>query len=136
MHMNANPVRIAINGAAGRMGRQLLSAIAERNQASLVGAIDAPGSEAIGCDTSILSGGDKQGISVVDSVTTLTASTDIDVIIDFTAPGVTLKMLEQLEGNDVAVVIGTTGFDDAQLATLYRLPCCSRLPRHLATIMM
>jgi len=118
MHMNASPVRIAINGAAGRMGRQLLSAIAERNQASLVGAIDAPGSEAIGCDTSILSGGDKQGISVVDSVTTLTASTDIDVIIDFTAPGVTLKMLEQLEGNDVAVVIGTTGFDDAQLATL------------------
>ncbi len=113
--MNAEFVQIAVNGAAGRMGRQLLLAIAERQEASLAAAIDAPGSEAIGLDTSVLCGGEKHGVTVTDSVAVLS---DVDVIIDFTAPVVTLKLLEQLEGADTAVVIGTTGFDDEQLRLL------------------
>ena len=113
--MNAEFVQIAVNGAAGRMGRQLLLAIAERQEASLAAAIDAPGSEAIGLDTSMLCGGEKHGVTVTDSVAVLS---DVDVIIDFTAPVVTLKLLEQLEGADTAVVIGTTGFDDEQLRLL------------------
>ena len=114
--MNAEFVQIAVNGAAGRMGRQLLLAIAERQEASLAAAIDAPGSEAIGLDTSMLCGGEKHGVTVTDSVAAVLS--DADVIIDFTAPVVTLKLLEQLEGVDTAVVIGTTGFDDEQLRLL------------------
>ena len=114
--MNAEFVQIAVNGAAGRMGRQLLLAIAERQEASLAAAIDAPGSEAIGLDTSMLCGGEKHGVTVTDSVAAVLS--DADVIIDFTAPVVTLKLLEQLEGADTAVVIGTTGFDDEQLRLL------------------
>ena len=114
--MNAEIVQIAVNGAAGRMGRQLLLAIAERQEASLAAAIDAPGSDTIGLDTSVLCGGDKHGVAVTDSVAAALGNTD--VMIDFTAPVVTLKLLEQLEGANTAVVIGTTGFNDEQLRLL------------------
>jgi len=127
--MNANSSRIAVNGAAGRMGRQLLAAIAERDSATLAAAIDAPSSSAIGVDTSVLSGGDKQGIIVGDSASKVI--NDVDVFIDFTAPAVTLNLLEQLQGSDTAVVIGTTGFDDQS-----RWHCCSKPPRPWAMTMM
>ncbi len=114
--MSESQVNIAINGAAGRMGRQLLAAVAERPDTRISAAIDAPGQASIGVDTSVLSGGEATGVSVVDSVAD--ALTDFDTIIDFSAPAVTLALLEVIKGSDKRIVIGTTGFTDAQLRTL------------------
>ena len=116
--MSDSAVKIAINGAAGRMGRQLLMAVSEREGTSLSAAIDAPGQPSIGVDTSVLSGGEPSGVKTVDSVTSVLSQ--FDTIIDFSAPKVTLALLEALKGSDKRVVIGTTGFDETQLKTLYK----------------
>lgn len=109
-------IKLAVNGAAGRMGRQLLMAIGEREEAVLSAAADAPGSSSIGLDSSVLSGGDESSVVVADNAATLVNQSD--VIIDFTAPAVSLALLEKISGTDTRVVIGTTGFTATQLDTL------------------
>ena len=110
-------IKIAVNGAAGRMGRQLLSAIGEREGAVLSAAADAPGSASVGLDASVLSGGERQDVLISDSTQVLIDSSD--VIIDFTAPAVSLALLDAIKGSGKRVVIGTTGFTAAQLETLH-----------------
>ncbi|MFK7890009.1 MAG: 4-hydroxy-tetrahydrodipicolinate reductase [Granulosicoccus sp.] len=110
-------IKLAVNGAAGRMGRQLLSAIGERDDASLQGAADAPGSPSIGLDASVLGGGEVVGVHVTDNVESLLKS---DVIIDFTAPSVSLALLDAIKGSNTCVVVGTTGFTASQISQLHK----------------
>lgn len=118
--MSGTPVKIAINGAAGRMGRQLLEAVGERADVAadvvVSAAIDAPGQACIGVDTSVLSGGEVTNITTVDALASVVD--DFDTIIDFTAPKVTLALLDTLRGTGKRVVIGTTGFNAEQLNEL------------------
>lgn len=109
-------IALSVNGAAGRMGRQLLTAIDEREDARLAAASDAPGQACIGVDTSVLSGGPETGVMVSDDAQTLIRNSD--VIIDFSAPSVTLSLLDALAGQETRIVIGTTGFSDGQLEQL------------------
>ena len=109
-------ISLSVNGAAGRMGRQLLAAIGEHEGANVGAAADAPGQACIGLDTSVLAGGDASGINVADNVAALEAGSD--VIIDFTAPAVSLALLDALQDKATAVVIGTTGFSGEQLVCL------------------
>jgi len=107
---------LAVNGAAGRMGRQLLAAIAERDDANLVGATDAPGQACIGVDASVLSGGAETGVVVVDDMKSLPETTE--VVIDFTSPKVSLAVLQAVKEANQSVVIGTTGFNPEELDQL------------------
>lgn len=109
-------INLAVNGAAGRMGRQLLTAITEREDSIVSAAADAPGTPAIGLDTSVLGGGQPSGVKVSDNPQELLKNSD--VIIDFTAPEVSLSLLEAITGSDCRVVIGTTGFSAEQLKIL------------------
>lgn len=109
-------VKLAVNGAAGRMGRQLLNAISEHEHAVLAGAVDAPGAPCIGLDASLLGGGETSGVPVTDDAATLIEQSA--VIIDFTAPAVSLALLDRLAGTDMRAVIGTTGFSAPQLEAL------------------
>lgn len=98
------------------MGRQLLGAIAERNDARLVAASDAPGQACIGVDSSVLSGASESGVKVTDQITAVIDASQ--VIIDFTAPSVSLALLDAVAGSGTAVVIGTTGFTSEQITVL------------------
>ena len=109
--------KLAVNGAAGRMGRQLLTAIADRDDALLVGAVDAPGQASIGVDASVLSGGSATGVVVCDALEQVLTTSQI--IIDFTAPVVSLGVLEAAVATNTGVVVGTTGFNPEQLQALY-----------------
>lgn len=104
--------RLAVNGAAGRMGRQLLSAIAEREQRELSAAFEIAGNAAVGCDASVLARGVPSGVTVRDSLSSHIK--DFDVLIDFTIPEASLAVLDAIEGSGKALVIGTTGFTAAQ----------------------
>lgn len=117
----STPIKLAVNGAAGRMGRQLLVAIAEHPEGILSGAADAPGQPTIGIDSSVLGGGETSGVMVTDHVSNLLE--DSQVIIDFTAPPVSLAVLDAVASTGVAVVVGTTGFNAEQLE---HLEACSR----------
>lgn len=120
--MSETTAKIAINGAAGRMGRQLLAAVAERADTVVTTAIDAPGQACIGLDSSLLSGGEPTGVLVCDNVAAVLEANDsaFDTIIDFTRPEASLALLDSLKDSGKRVVIGTTGFNPSQLDTLHR----------------
>ena len=80
--------RIAISGAGGRMGRALIQAVAAQEGAVLAAAIERPDSSLIGADSGELAGIGANGIALVGSLETVIDA--IDVLIDFTAPAVTI----------------------------------------------
>ncbi len=108
--------RIAINGAAGRMGRCLIQAVAQTEGLALSAAIDRADSTLLGADAGELAGVGKLGVAITSDV--VAATTQSDVLIDFTLPEVTMAVLPHCVANQCRLVIGTTGFDDAQKAAL------------------
>lgn len=103
--------RIAITGAAGRMGKALLEATYQAAGMTISAAIERPGSSVLGADAGELAGIGRLGVPVVDSVET---AGEFDVLIDFTRPEVTLANLAVCVQRGSAMVIGTTGFSDEQ----------------------
>ena len=105
-------VRIAIAGAAGRMGRNLVKATYHNSQASVGAASERPESSLIGVDVGELCGEGHFDISLVDDLEKNIA--DFDVIIDFTAPASTMTNLELCKQHGKKLVIGTTGFSEQE----------------------
>jgi len=104
--------RIAITGAAGRMGRALIEATYQVEGLDLTVAVERPGSSVIGTDAGELAGVGKLDVAVGDD---LAAVTDhFDVLIDFTRPEVTSRNLGICQQAGKRVVIGTTGFSDTE----------------------
>ena len=102
-------LKIAIVGANGRMGRMLIESTLKDGRAKLVAAIDQPGTVAIGKDAGELVGM-PCGVTVSDDLEAGIAKADC--LIDFTRPEGTLAHIEICRRHRVAIVIGTTGFDD------------------------
>ncbi|BDM63377.1 4-hydroxy-tetrahydrodipicolinate reductase [Shewanella sp. NFH-SH190041] len=114
-------IRVAVVGAAGRMGRTLIEAATEYEGIVLGAAVERPGSSLIGCDAGELAGVGALGITVVD---TLDAVADkFDVLIDFTSPEGTLAHLTWCARHRKALVIGTTGFTAEQKQQIAALAC-------------
>ncbi|MDN3523937.1 4-hydroxy-tetrahydrodipicolinate reductase [Halomonas sabkhae] len=108
--------RIAIVGVAGRMGRTLVNAVQQDAEASLAGGIVEPGSSLVGVDLGELAGQGRLGVAAVDDPARIVD--DIDVLIDFTAPRVTLDNLAFCAAHGKRMVIGTTGLSETELAEL------------------
>lgn len=108
--------RIAVSGASGRMGLTLMQAISLMPNAALTAAIDRPDSPILGKDTGELIGVVASGAKVGDHLSAVI--NDFDVLIDFTRPEATLAYLEICRQNGKLMVIGTTGFSDAQKASI------------------
>lgn len=109
--MTDSQIRIAIAGSGGRMGRQLIQAVQQVPGVVLGAAISRPGSSLIGVDASELAGIGKLGVAVSDSLESVVG--DFDILIDFTRPESSLAYLAFCVEHKKAIVIGTTGFDDA-----------------------
>ncbi|MDQ2915821.1 MAG: 4-hydroxy-tetrahydrodipicolinate reductase [Pseudomonadota bacterium] len=103
-------VRVAIAGAGGRMGRALIEATLDASDMALAGALDVPGSAAIGTDAGERCGR-STGIRIVSDVDAVAGVAD--VLIDFTRPPGTLEHLAACAKAGIAAVVGTTGFDEA-----------------------
>lgn len=104
---------IAVAGAAGRMGRQLLTAIFEREDVALGGATEHPASDAIGADAGLLVGSANSGIDLVSDIASV--ATAFDTIVDFTSPENTCNLLRYAGSEGKSVVIGTTGLSATDL---------------------
>ncbi|WED21422.1 4-hydroxy-tetrahydrodipicolinate reductase [Vibrio sp. JC009] len=105
-------VRIAIAGAAGRMGRNLVKATSNSADAKVGAGSERPESSLIGVDIGELCGEGRFEVSLIDSLEKCVA--DFDVIIDFTAPQSTLANLELCKQHQKKIVIGTTGFTEEE----------------------
>ncbi|MDG9922077.1 MULTISPECIES: 4-hydroxy-tetrahydrodipicolinate reductase [unclassified Pseudomonas] len=100
--------RIAVMGAAGRMGKILIEAVGQAEGAQLTAAVDRPDSSLIGADAGELAALGKIGVTLIGDLNAVLGQ--FDVLIDFTHPSVTLKNLEVCRQAGKAMVIGTTGF--------------------------
>ena len=112
---NSVPHRIAIAGASGRMGRMLIEAVMQAGDTQLAGALDIASSPHIETDAAAFLG----------RPTGVWISADMDaglksaqVLIDFTRPEGTMQHLAACRRLGVQMVIGTTGFTDAQKAEI------------------
>jgi 4-hydroxy-tetrahydrodipicolinate reductase len=101
-------IKIAVCGAAGRMGGRIIVAVNEAEGVELTGALERPGHPMLGLDAGMLAGTGPLGVKVVDDINTVVEG--CDVMIDFTTPKVSLKNLEVCGLKKKAIVIGSTGF--------------------------
>ena len=108
--------KIAITGAAGRMGRMLIEAVAASADAELTAAIERPESSLLGADSGELAGVGKNGIAIVGDISEV--GDQFDTLIDFTAPGATIDNAYFCAEHGKGIVIGTTGFSPEQLKEL------------------
>lgn len=111
-------INIAVIGASGRMGRTLIEAVQNAEGVQLTSAIDRASSSFIGQDAGELAGIGRNGVPIVAG---LESSKDFDVLIDFTAPEASLANVQWCIRHQKAIVIGTTGFNESQLAQLKQL---------------
>ena len=108
-------VNIAVAGAGGRMGHMLIEAVLGSGDCRLSGALDVPGSPALGQDAGAFLGR-PTGVAVTADLGQGLAGAD--VLIDFTRPEGTLAHLAACRERGVRMVIGTTGFSAEGKATI------------------
>ena len=116
---------VIIAGAAGRMGQKIGYWVNQHDQLNYTGAFEAAGSPAIGNDIGELAGFGKNGVLVGEGL--LSAIDKGDVIIDFTFHAATMEFARIAAEHNRAMVIGTTGLSQDNIAELRELsahfPC-------------
>lgn len=107
-----DPVRVAVCGAAGRMGRQIIQLIHEADDLTLSGAIEYATHPDLDKDIGVLCGLGEIGLPLESNVEHVAQSSD--VVIDFSHADVTLEVARAVAHAKKALVIGTTGHDESQ----------------------
>lgn len=108
------PTRIAISGAAGRMGRTLVAASQDFAGVRVSGAVEAPANACLGQDAGMLAGVGEIGVSIGDSLEAI--ADDFDVLIDFTLAEASSENIRICRAAGKRAVVGTTGFSAAERA--------------------
>ena len=100
-------MRLAVIGAAGRMGRQLVAAVHDNEKTTVAGGTEQAGNVAVGQDIGTLAGLGPLGVAVTDDPLALVAG--VEGIIDFTTPDSTVAVAGLAAQARIVHVIGTTG---------------------------
>jgi len=106
-------LKLAITGAAGRMGKRLISLITDDNECELACAVEAAGHDAQGPDAGELAGAGTLGVEVTAGITG-----EIDCIIDFSFHEVAPMVAAAAVERRAALVCGTTGLTDEERSTV------------------
>lgn len=99
-------LKVAIHGAAGRMGRRLIALGSADPGLTIVGAIDAASHPEIGQDAGILAGVRPLGVSLAAEL-----PAEVDVVIDFSVPHAALEIARRCADRKIPLVVATTGFE-------------------------
>ena len=105
-------IKVGVIGAGGRMGRMLIEAVNDNTQTTLSAAIERQGSSLVGADAGEVAAIERLDVQIVDNLQAVIS--DIDVLIDFSLPDATEKNMQICAEHNVAMVIGTTGFNEQQ----------------------
>ena len=100
--------KVAIHGAAGRMGRRLIALAYEDEQLDLTLALEAPSYPGLGGDAGELAGVGNIGLALTSELT------QVDSVIDFTVPAGAISITERCRAAGIPLVMATTGLDEAQ----------------------
>lgn len=109
---NKQAIKVGVIGAGGRMGRMLIEAVQDNSQTTLNAAIERQGSSLVGADAGEVAAIGRLEVQIVDDLKVVI--NDIDVLIDFSLPDATEQNMQICAVNNVAMVIGTTGFNEQQ----------------------
>jgi 4-hydroxy-tetrahydrodipicolinate reductase len=109
-------MKIAVMGVAGRMGCELVRAIAATKGVVVAGGIEPKGSNVIGQDIGGIAGIPHLGIDVTDDALDLISR--VDGVLDFTVPKATVEMAGLAANARIVHVIGTTGLTDKDHASI------------------
>lgn len=111
-------INVGVIGAGGRMGRMLIEAVNDNPQTTLKAAIERQGSSLVGADAGEVAAIGHLNVQIVDDLKAVV--NDIDVLIDFSLPDATEKNMQLCAEHNVAMVIGTTGFNEQQEQVLVK----------------
>jgi 4-hydroxy-tetrahydrodipicolinate reductase len=106
-------VRLAVAGAAGRMGSRIIALAAGDPRFELEAALEHTGHPRVGQDAGDVAGIGRLGLPIQDRT-----ETEFDVLIDFTRPAGTMHWLDYCLTFKRAMVIGATGHSPEQLAAI------------------
>ncbi|MDK2790552.1 MAG: 4-hydroxy-tetrahydrodipicolinate reductase [Methanothermococcus sp.] len=109
-------IRVAVTGALGRMGSNIIKTICENEGMEVVAAIDIPNHPKKGEDIGELIGIGKINVPLEtsDNLENVIKESKPDVLVDFTAPAPCVETAKIAARNGVNLVIGTTGFTEEQ----------------------
>jgi 4-hydroxy-tetrahydrodipicolinate reductase len=105
--------RVAIHGAAGRMGQRLIALAAADKELALGAAIESPGHPRLGQDAGLVAGAGQLGVPLSD-----TLSAAVDVVVDFSVPAGTLAICRTCRERKLPLVVATTGLQREQMDEL------------------
>ena len=110
----SDPLKIAVHGAAGRMGRRVVAAVLAADGAALAAALDRPGSRRLGADAGDLAAAGTAGVPVTDAL----GDAACDAVIDFSTPDGLAALLPVCVERNLPLAAATTGLSDAQMSDL------------------
>ena len=111
-------MRVGVIGCGGRMGRANLHEILEDQELDLGGGVERAGHPVMGLDLGVLAGLEPVGLRAEDDLDALLGR--CDVVIEFSSPGATLVNVARSAASGTPHVIGTTGLDADEEASLRR----------------
>jgi 4-hydroxy-tetrahydrodipicolinate reductase len=117
------PISLAIQGAAGRMGKRLIALANEEPDLKVVAALEHDQHPALGQDAGTLAGIGENGIALSHNW-----DAAFDVAIDFSNPTGCMEAIEHCEQKQIPIVVATTGLTDEQMAEVraaaHLIPVC------------
>ena len=99
-------MNILLNGAMGRMGKEIIKAVEKQEDLKIVCGVD-------------IKQNNENDFPIYNNIEEITQN--VDVIIDFSIPQATFGILKYAKENKVPVVIATTGFSKEELVKLEEL---------------
>ncbi|MCI3920314.1 4-hydroxy-tetrahydrodipicolinate reductase [Paenibacillus sp. TRM 82003] len=116
--MTERTIRVAVAGAGGRMGREVVKTVLDAPDFELAAAISP---SAAGKDAGVLVGYPACGVEVTDSVPEAMLRSKADVLVDFTTPQLAVAHTKSAIEHGVRPVMGTTGFTPEDIEALDKL---------------
>ncbi|MDM4016339.1 4-hydroxy-tetrahydrodipicolinate reductase [Roseiconus lacunae] len=107
------PLRIAVHGAAGRMGRRVIALATADKKIEVVAAIEHDQHNLLGTDA-----GELAGIGAIDVPLSSKWPSDADVVIDFSLPEAIDRCIDKCVSHNTSLVLATTGMTDEQVERL------------------
>lgn len=113
-------IKLAIAGAAGRMGGAIIQAITQGqgDGVKVTTAVEHKASPALGKDAGVLAGGEPLGVEIQSDVMPDGSAADFDLMIEFTTPESTLAHVKACQKLGRGMVIGTTGISEKDADTI------------------
>lgn len=109
-------MKLAVMGASGRMGRELIRCVHGIDGCVLAGAVEQNGSLALGEDAGILAGLGRLNVPITGDPLDIVAK--VDGILDFTAPKASVEFAGLAANARIVHVMGTTGLSEADEAAV------------------